>query len=151
MERITKVFGNTVNRVGMFKKSLLLTLAMCLLFSSFADAKRRYKRSYHRSQTHYYHRYNNTNKADAHSSTRGIDYFGPVNETNMKQGEEQDPVIQKETNKLNNKASRIKKHQSDVQPKASHQEKKNRPTCAPLHMAHQLGYTNLPICADGEY
>lgn len=123
MERIAKVFGNTENRMDMFKKSLLLTLVMCLLFSSFADAKRRHKRSSHRSQTHYYHRHNNTNKADAHS-TRGIDYFGPVNETNMKQGEEQDPVIQKETNKLNNKASRIKKHQSDAQQKASHQEKK---------------------------
>lgn len=135
----------------MFRTSIFLTLVICLFFSSFSDAKRRYKRSYHRSHTHHYHRYNNASKDESHSA-RGVDYFGAVDGANIKQSEEQEPTIQKKrTNKVNNKISRIKNNQPDVRAKNTHQEKKSGPTCAPLHMAHQPGYTNLPICADGQY
>ncbi|ELO5048497.1 hypothetical protein QUQ67_000347 [Escherichia coli] len=151
MERIAKVFGNTENRMDMFKKSLLLTMVMCLLFSSFADAKRRYKRSYHRTQTHHYHRYNNASKGANHS-VRGGDYFRAVDGANIEQSEEQEPTIQKKrSNKVNNRVSHTKTQQPDVRAKTTHQEKKSGPTCAPLHMAHQPGYTNLPICADVQY
>ncbi|EET0751745.1 TPA: hypothetical protein JXT23_003832 [Escherichia coli] len=151
MERIAKVFGNTVNRMDMFKKSLLLTLVMCLLFSSFADAKRRHKRSSHRSQHHHYYRDNSASKQEV-CSEGYVDYFGVCKGKDIKQDEDPKPAIQKKKiNKTNKNASNVKNSQPDLREKTAFQQKKNVPTCAPLNMAHKPGYTNLPICVDGEY
>lgn len=135
----------------MFKKSILLTLVMCLLFSSFADAKRRHKRSYHRSHHHHYYRDNSANKQEA-CSEGYVDYFGVCKGKNIKQSEDPKPAIQKKKiNKLSKKTSEVKNNQSGLREKAIYQPKKNAPTCAPLNMAHEPGYTNLPICVGREH
>lgn len=137
-----------MNRVIMFRKSMILTLLVCLFFSSAADAKRGHKRSHHRSHSHYYHRNNNASKQEA--CTEGyVDYFGICGTKKVKQVEEPKPSTQ--SKKMNKTASRSKAVQPDLQPKKLYQSEKPKPRCAPLYMAHKPGYTNLPICTDSGY
>ncbi len=123
MERITKVFGNTVNGVDMFKKSLLLTLVMCLLFCSFADAKRRHKKSSHRQQHHHYYRDNSASKQEV-CSEGYVDYFGVCKGKDTKQIEDPKPAIQKKINKAIKNASKLKNNQLGQREKTAYQQKK---------------------------
>ncbi|EPJ2031022.1 hypothetical protein [Escherichia albertii] len=135
----------------MFNKTIVLTLLTCLFCSSVADAKRGgHRRSYHRSHT--YHYKNNEESKLRTCSGRYVDYYGVCDEKNMENSESPKPVTtKKKIQKVSGKASKVETSLSDSQVRTVYPQEKPKPTCAPLYMAHKPGYTNLPICVDGQY